>query len=573
MGSETEKRRIGPFELQEKLGVGGMGIVYRATYLKTGQDVAVKVLAPDLTADPKLARRFQREMDILKKLRHPHIVRYYGGSSSGAQRFYAMEMITGGSLDNLLRKRGKLSWEEAVEYGIHIAKALEHAHNEGVIHRDLKPGNLLLTKKGRIKLSDFGIARDTQATALTQAGKTVGTMAYMAPEQITGKKPVSRRTDLYALGCVMFQMLTGRTPFESETQPEMLFKHIQDDPPSVREYNMDVPIWLDRLIDEMLAKEPEDRPYDALAVQVQLEEVRTKVAEQESIIRETAEGGQSALTIKDGDRQLATKLVSKKKKKRKKKKELEVPVYERTWFLGTALAAVIALITWSFWPESEAAVYDRIQQVMTSEDPGEWGAAESDIKDYLERFPEGVQVTQVRGWHDQIEMYRAERRAETNIRFGRDPQSEAEQLFVEAKQYEKFGDRLTALSKYEAMVTLLQEQRDDANVRPFINLARRQAERIKSSVGSSTDRTAFLKEQLSDADTLYLSGEAVRAREKWQSIVRLYGDNAEFEVYVQQARSRLIDPKASMQTEDATSLLNEAVETLDRATREATSDF
>jgi len=573
MGSETEKRRIGPFELQEKLGVGGMGIVYRATYLKTGQDVAVKVLAPDLTADPKLARRFQREMDILKKLRHPHIVRYYGGSSSGAQRFYAMEMITGGSLDNLLRKRGKLSWEEAVEYGIHIAKALEHAHNEGVIHRDLKPGNLLLTKKGRIKLSDFGIARDTQATALTQAGKTVGTMAYMAPEQITGKKPVSRRTDLYALGCVMFQMLTGRTPFESETQPEMLFKHIQDDPPSVREYNMDVPIWLDRLIDEMLAKEPEDRPYDALAVQVQLEEVRTKVAEQESIIRETAEGGQSALTIKDGDRQLATKLVSKKKKKRKKKKELEVPVYERTWFLGTALAAVIALITWSVWPESEAAVYDRIQQVMTSEDPGEWGAAESDIKDYLERFPEGVQVTQVRGWHDQIEMYRAERRAETNIRFGRDPQSEAEQLFVEAKQYEKFGDRLTALSKYEAMVTLLQEQRDDANVRPFINLARRQAERIKSSVGSSTDRTAFLKEQLSDADTLYLSGEAVRAREKWQSIVRLYGDNAEFEVYVQQARSRLIDPKASMQTEDATSLLNEAVETLDRATREATSDF
>ncbi|QDU35945.1 Serine/threonine-protein kinase PK-1 [Maioricimonas rarisocia] len=546
-----------------------MGIVYRATYLKTGQDVAVKVLAPDLTADPKLARRFQREMDILKKLRHPHIVRYYGGSSSGAQRFYAMEMITGGSLDDLLRKRNTLSWEEAVEYGIHIAKALEHAHNEGVIHRDLKPGNLLLTKKGRIKLSDFGIARDTQATALTQAGKTVGTMAYMAPEQITGKKPVSRRTDLYALGCVMFQMLTGRTPFESETHPEMLFKHIQDDPPSVREYNMDVPIWLDRLIDDMLAKEPEDRPFDALAVQVQLEEVRTKVAEQESIIRETAAGGQSALTLKEGDRQLATKLVGKKKKKRKKK-QLEVPVYERTWFLGSALAGVLLLVVWSLWPESEAAIFDRIQQVMASDDPGDWGAAESDIKDYLERFPEAQQASQVSGWHDQIEMYRAERRAETNIRFGRDPQTEAEQLFVEAKQYEKFGDRLTALSKYEAMVTLLKEQRDDSEARPFINLARRQAQRIKSSVGSSTDRTAFIKEQLAEADTLYLAGEAVRAREKWQSIVRLYGDNAEFEVHVQKARARLIDPKASMQAEEVSGLLDEAVDTLDRATREAT---
>ena len=195
-----------------------------------------------------------------------------------------MELVNGGSLDDKLRKQGKLSWEQTVDYATQIAKALEHAHNAGVIHRDLKPANLLLTGDGTLKLSDFGIARDTQQTALTQAGKTVGTMAYMAPEQITGKSPISRRTDLYALGCVIFQMLTGRTPFESETQPELLFKHIEEEPPHVREFNMDCPLWLDRLVQELLAKEPEERPFDALAVQVMLDDVRTKVMEQESVV-------------------------------------------------------------------------------------------------------------------------------------------------------------------------------------------------------------------------------------------------------------------------------------------------
>src|SRR5690606_32719010 len=144
------------------------------------------------------------EMQILKKLQHPHIVKYYGGSTSGVTKYYAMELVKGGSLEQLLKKRGPIDWELAVEYAIQIAKALEHAHAHGVVHRDLKPANLLITKSG-LKLTDFGIARDTQSTALSAAGKTLGTMAYMAPEQISGKYPVGAKTDLYALVCVIFE--------------------------------------------------------------------------------------------------------------------------------------------------------------------------------------------------------------------------------------------------------------------------------------------------------------------------------------------------------------------------------
>jgi len=171
MSTDPDHRTIGPFQLEGRLGVGGMGIVYKATYLKGGQKVALKVLAPDLMTEQKVAKRFEREMAILKKLKHPHIVKYYGGSTSGAQRYYAMELVTGGSLEERIKKHGRISWEQAVDYGIQIARALQHAHDAGVIHRDLKPANLLLANDGVIKLSDFGIARDTQATQLTAAAR------------------------------------------------------------------------------------------------------------------------------------------------------------------------------------------------------------------------------------------------------------------------------------------------------------------------------------------------------------------------------------------------------------------
>ena len=541
MSESDQKRQIGPFELHEKLGVGGMGIVYRAKYLKNGVFVAVKVLSPDLMADQNVAKRFEREMAILKKLQHPHIVRYYGGSTSGAQQFYAMELVKGGSLEQLLKKKGPVDWEQAVDYAIQIAKALEHAHAAGVIHRDLKPANLLLTRNG-LKLTDFGIARDTQSTALTAAGKTLGTMAYMAPEQISGKYPVGAKTDLYALGCVMFEMLTGRTVFQSETQPEMLFKHLDEDPPSVREYNINVPLWLDQLINELLEKEPEDRPYDALAVQVKLEEVREKVAQNEGVVKQTVIGGGGA-TLKDGDPELSRILGKSKRKKKKKRKHL--PFYERVWFLSLCLCGVIALLVWGFWPESEEDAFARIEAIMASTEPKDWYGAELYIKNYLTGFSDSDRLAQVQEWQDWIKMTRAEAQAETREKRGRDPESPAERAYMEARQFERFGDRLTALQKYEAMAGLFTSEEE----KPYANLARRQSQKIRDSIGGEDDPAVFIRQQLAEADDLYLSGDKLQARSRWQSLMDLYKNLPEHEVVVNKARARLLDADAALKAE------------------------
>ncbi|MFN8707733.1 MAG: serine/threonine protein kinase, partial [Planctomyces sp.] len=184
------RRQIGPFLVDRQLGAGGMGIVYLATHTPTGKRVALKVLTPALSSDVKLLKRFEREIDILKRMSHPNIVRYYGGGTQDNQRYYAMEFIDGGSLQDILKKRRTLTWEQTIQVGRQLCSALEHAHNAGIIHRDLKPANLFISRRGRLKLGDFGIARDTEATALTAAGKTVGTYAYMAPEQIHGNAPI-----------------------------------------------------------------------------------------------------------------------------------------------------------------------------------------------------------------------------------------------------------------------------------------------------------------------------------------------------------------------------------------------
>ncbi len=543
MSSDLDNQRLGPFELERRLGVGGMGIVYLARYLKTGQYVAVKVLAPDLMADEKVAKRFEREMKILKKLKHPHIVQYYGGSTSGNRRYYAMELVKGGTLETLIKKKGPVSWEQAIEFGLQMTKALEHAHSVGVIHRDLKPANLLLTRKGVMKLSDFGIARDTQSTALTAAGKTVGTMSYMAPEQITGKHPISAKTDLYAFGCVLFEMMTGRTPFVSETAPEMLFKHLDEDPPSVREYNITVPIYFDELIAELLEKDPNERPFDALAVQVKLDDIKVRIAEGQSIAQQTAVGGGGA-TVRERDAELDRLLGRKKKKRRRKKKH--VPVWERAWFLSLALVAVIGLLTWGFWPRSEEERFAELEQPMSSADSSDWFGVDYKLDDFLDDFPDSEHAAQVQQWLDRVGMARAESKAERREKDGRDPESQAERLYMEARQFERFGDRLTALQKYEGMQPLFE---NDEQARPYVNLARRQARKIKDSIGGENDPVAFVRQQIADADRLYMDGHKIQAQKRWQSIVSLYQDSAEHQAAVRRVRARLIKPEETLMQE------------------------
>lgn len=271
------------FSLGDQLGLGTVGVVYRATSPDIDQPVAVKLLHPNVSGDPNIVSRFEREITIMERLDHPHIVRHYGGGIMDGQHFYAMQLLDYGSLKDRLKQQGPMPWPQVAAYTVQIASALQHAHNHGIVHRDLKPSNLFFDADGDLVLGDFGIARDTHSAEITDHGVTVGTYAYMAPEQIQADARMSFKADLYSLGCVMYEMLTGQPPFQGANFAQVWDQHLHREPLSLQEHGVDCPTWLSTLVMQLLEKDPEARPFSARNVEGYLiEHLTTEFGEQRS---------------------------------------------------------------------------------------------------------------------------------------------------------------------------------------------------------------------------------------------------------------------------------------------------
>ena len=262
----------GRYEVIEKVGQGGMAEVYRARDDLLGRDVAVKVLAERLSNDRSFVERFRREAQAAANLSHPNIVSLYDFGNDDAAYFIVMEMIDGRGLEVVISEDGPLLPERAAEIAADVARALERAHTAGLVHRDIKPSNIMITSYGQTKVTDFGIARalgDGEQT-MTQTGMVIGTASYLSPEQAQGN-PVDARSDVYALGCVLYEMLTGRAPFQGDTPLSIAYKHVREDAEKPSTVNPDVPEALDAITMKALAKNPDNRYQTAREMQDDLQ--------------------------------------------------------------------------------------------------------------------------------------------------------------------------------------------------------------------------------------------------------------------------------------------------------------
>ncbi len=246
------------YRIVELRGTGGMAIVYRAIDENTKHDVAVKILRPDLARDEDYVTRFQREAVAASRMTHHNIVNLIDVGMDGDLRFLVMEFISGKTLKDLIRERGRLSPRLATEITIRILSALQHAHDNGIIHRDIKPQNILVQDDGIVKVTDFGIARIADSATLTKGDVVMGSVHYLSPEQASGH-PVDSRTDIYSVGVVLYEMLTGRVPFDGENQVSIAMKHIHDMPPAIEAIAPEVPQSLIAVCMKALNKNPEYR--------------------------------------------------------------------------------------------------------------------------------------------------------------------------------------------------------------------------------------------------------------------------------------------------------------------------
>ncbi|MCB9524683.1 MAG: serine/threonine protein kinase [Myxococcales bacterium] len=253
------------YTIEREVGRGGMGRVYRAVHGVTGQTVALKMLLPELADDARLRKRFVNEAQLLAKLEHPNLVPLLGFFETPRGAFIAMPFVEGITLDKMLRRQGRLDIDVALDLVGQLASGLDHMHRQGIMHRDLKPSNVLVRADGKVKITDFGIARAIGAERLTKQGMVVGTAEYLAPEQASGQTFDDVRSEIYSLAVLAYEMLTGRVPFRHQNAAKVLLQHVNKAPPPPRTVRPEIPVGVEATVLQGLAKRPEDRPVSCLA--------------------------------------------------------------------------------------------------------------------------------------------------------------------------------------------------------------------------------------------------------------------------------------------------------------------
>jgi serine/threonine-protein kinase len=524
--------RLGPWVIDEEIGRGGMGAVYKASRAADAGEgpasAAVKVLAAELAVEVGFQQRFQREIDILRQLDHPNIVRFYDSGEQQGRFFYAMEYIGGPTFEELRDPRGRVPWPEVLDLAWQIAPALKHAHDRGVIHRDLKPSNLMRLRDsadgqapGVVKLADFGIASLFASPHLTVTGGVIGTPEFLSPEQAAGK-PVTRRSDLYSLGVVMYTLVTGTTPFTG-TPLELLHKHRfgQFDRPS--RLVPELPPDLDEVICNLLEKDPSKRPGDAHVLYRTLDSVRKKLARQ-------AEAGEADLyspapSLPPGQREGHATLVSRIVRQELHDLDRGGPVqrfFNKPVVLVALFVLCVGTLVWTFWPMSAETLYRRGAELMASGDPDDHERAWDKYLNRLEeKFPDHAHQEEVQEFRRTLIAGRAERKAQRARAKGR--LSEANWFLEKALRERQRGNEEEARRLLSALAEVF---RDDPAEGRWV---RRAEEELEKKPVIDGREWGPLLDALKRARDLEKEGKAAQAKALRRALEELYRGDREAE--------------------------------------------
>ena len=526
------KSRIGPFALEAPMTVAkSSGQVFRAIHLQQKKLAALRIFPVPLGMTPESRTAFASQLEQLKQLRHPSIARCYGGGFDTRNAYLAYELVDGDSLDKLLERRDRLPWETALEYSQQLAEALQYSHQMGWVHGRLRPEKIIISRDGRAKICDF--RRDAITAMMSGGPPLVRQLLYTAPE-IFAQQKADEKSDLYSLGALMYLMMTGQPPIPATSSEELIQRVRSEVPASASTQVLDCPVWLNAIIDQLLAKDPKQRPFSATALQLAFKEAQRRHVEGVGVLQH-ATAGFSPLKM-GVTRDEAEKVLGIKPKKKQREGD-EVSFFERPWVLLVGFFVALAAIIWFLLPLNEDGLRQRAEKELASTDWIDWhDARDVYLNAIIERFPDGKHAEWAQEQIDWVDMQEAERRIDRNQRMGITPKSEPERRYVEAKQFEDFGDRATALDKYRGIVKLLS---DDENDRPIINLARRQLRAIEATPIDGNQLQALLLSKLDEANKLYDKSDVVGAKQIWESIINLYAGNQELAPVVKQAETRL----------------------------------
>jgi serine/threonine-protein kinase len=525
--------KLGTWIIDEELGRGGMGAVYLA-HEDGGRQAAVKVLSATLAQDPGFQGRFQREIDILRQLDHPNIVHFYESGVQDGHFYYAMEYVAGPDLEELLREQGRLPWREVLEVALQTSRALKHAHDRGIIHRDIKTSNLLLQKDeastssaavGTVKLSDFGIAKVFAGAHLTATNSVVGTAEYLSPEQAAGK-PVSKRSDLYSLGVVLYTLLTGRPPFQGKDILDLLHKHQfgQFDKPGL--LAPETPYELDEVVCKLLEKDPARRPPDAGILHRDLDRLRRKLERKSHLTADFVAGNRTTAENAEfedqgpGPATLMSQLVRQELESQNRGGPV-MRLFNRPWVVALLLVLCIGVIVWTFWPVSSESLFQTAAKSMESDDPAEWEKAEPYLETLKERT-DHPHREEVLALLQRIEAARAQRKDAKSGLTG--TLSEAQWFYEEGLRLRQQGQEEAAKKLWR---NLAQAFREVPQEKQWVALAEQELNKPSDRAPTGEARWTTVREALKRARELRDQDRLKEAEAIWQGLEELYRKDAE----------------------------------------------
>lgn len=538
------RSRFGPLALEGKLGADpGKSSVFSAIHVEQRVQLAVKVFSIPLGGTVESRKELAHEWSLLKKLADPAIARCYGGGFEEADAYLVYELVQGETLEDQVERRGRLPWETVLDYADAIINALVCGHEQQIIHGGLEPNKVVIEPLGQAKVIDYRAQRFDSPYHSNRA-PTALQYACRAPELIVSTQNASVKSDLYALGAILYFALTGKPPIQGRTPEEVAAVVATQTPESIVSQIMECPIWFATLIEQLLEKNPEARPFGSQAARLALTEVRRKSASGVGVA-EFAAGGFSPLQMK-ADKAEAKQVLGRTE--REKPARSNQSFFDSAWFIGICLLSLVAISAWFMMPLSEATLKSRAEALLASGTRTDYRAAKDMyLLPLVERFPDGDSCDWALDRIDDIDMSEAEYQLTIKLKHGRKIRNEAERLYAQAQEYEQFGDLLTALDKYRSMITLLDDS--DKKARPFVNLARRQVSRIESGESDSGQRAKIVEGKLKEAEALSMQGKSIEARKIWYSIVELYQENQEMQAFVERAQSQLSAGTRAAETE------------------------
>jgi len=441
----VENTYVGPFLIVKKLGSSRRQKVYHARQTEQDRDVALKFISVPPTVDwSKALEKIEKEVKELQKLKHENLVQVYGAGVSDENKiFFATELIEGESLTSILSRRGKLTTDLVVEYGQQIAEVLSFLHSLDLIHSKLNPEKVLVTPDHRIKISDLRLNRSKRRRWDATKQRELDIAAYMAPEQFS--EGASRKSDFYSLGVILFEMLTGKLPYPPDTMGRMKRQKLNAPVPSVATHLLNCPIWLDKIVSQMLSPDPKKRPHSARAISIAFDEIKNIDATKKAAVSQVS-GGFNPLTAGQ-DKTEARRLLGVAPKKKKKVHEL--PFHKRTPFQVAALLSILAFLGFMvLFPKSHQTIIDDAKSLIASNESSKWTEARIAIEPVMNGdgpLAEQAEELYYQSFRKSL-VYRAEQGRSTQL------DSENFQLFAEAVRCEQADDSSEAIEIYKKLV-------------------------------------------------------------------------------------------------------------------------